>query len=160
HQVQFPWRLLLPISLLACACAAFALEQSKGRMMQRSLFAFGLLFTVIGMASAVKWGDRGRPGALRVEEALALTRAYPPEYIPAAAARAGWLPFRDRDGRWAEEVLGAAQQRSGCSSGARVAIIPDVRGMHVELDGCNGAVVLPQFWFPGWAAKADGVAAS
>jgi hypothetical protein len=158
RQVQFPWRLLLPISLLASACAAFALEQSKGRMMQRSLFAFGLLFAVIGMACAVKWGDRGRSGALRVEEAFTCTWAYPPEYIPAAAARASWLPFRDR--RWPEEVLGAAQNRSGGSSGARVAIIPDVRGMHIDLDGRNGAVVLPQFWFPGWAAKADGVAAS
>jgi hypothetical protein len=163
RQVQFPYRFLLPISLLACACAAFVLEQSKGRMMQRSLFALGLLFAVTGMACAVKWGDRGRSGAVRVEEALTLTRAYPPEYIPAAAARAGWLPFRDfndQDRSWAEELPGAAQKRSGCSSGARVAIIPDVRGMHIELDGCNGAVVLPQFWFPGWAAEADGVAAS
>lgn len=154
RQVQFPWRLFLPICLLASACAAFALEQSKGRMMQRSLFAFGLLFAVTGMAVAAKWGDRGRSGALRVEEAFTYTWSYPQEYIPAAAARASWLPFRD--GRWAEEVLGAAQNRSG----ARVAIIPDVRGMHVDLDGRNGAVVLPQFWFPGWAAKADGVAAS
>ena len=154
RQVQFPWRLFLPISLLASACAAFALEQSKCRMMQRSLFAVGLLFAVTGMAVAVKWGDRGRLGALRVEDALTSTWSYPLEYIPAAAARASWLPFRD--GRWAEEVLGAAQNRSG----ARVAIIPDARGLHVDLDGRNGALVLPQFWFPGWVAKADGVAAS
>lgn len=150
EMVQFPWRLLLPISLLAAGLLAIALRRLSRRL-RWLVLAGGLAEAAAAVLFAVAYGDHGRPS--RVEQAAALRDwlANEAEYIPADARAKGWLPIHDAG---ASDFRRMAEALPGCSAHHQLAKTRTTGGLAIDVAGCVGPTPLPQFYFPGWSATA------
>lgn len=150
--VQFPWRFLLPATLFGAALAAILAERRPGLRGRVALTvcAAGLAVPVAVLAvNGMAPGDavQFQSGPARVERALAELRD-PPEYVPAAARDAGWLPW-----------LGAERLPPGVARDPTVER-GEVRDLRLERhDGAlrlqgqalgPAEITMPQFWYPGW----------
>jgi hypothetical protein len=152
REVQFPWRLLLPISLFASALVAIALP-SCSTTLRRGSLAAGFIAALGSVAVGVWFGDNMSQGALRTRQALTGTAPDAVEYMPALAAGQGWFRFGQQGGDYQGRASGFVPEcvkrvsppGSGRESNSRLTF--DVRG-------CHGLIVLPQFYFPGWVAEA------
>jgi hypothetical protein len=152
REVQFPWRLLLPISLLGSALVAIALPSCRASL-HRSALAAGFIAALGSIAVGVWFGDNISQGALHSRQPFASTAPDAVEYMPALAARQGWFRFGQQGGNYQERasdfvpecVKRVFPSRSDDESISR--LIFSVRG-------CRGVIVLPQFYFPGWVAEA------
>jgi 6-pyruvoyl-tetrahydropterin synthase related domain len=152
REVQFPWRLLLPISLLASALVAIALP-SCGTSWRRGALAAGFIATLGSIAVGIWFGDNMSRDDPRSRQQFANTAPDAVEYMPALAAGQGWFRFGQQGGNYQERAGGFVPEcvkrelpsRSGYGSSGRLIF---------SVHGCHGLTDLPQFYFPGWAAEA------
>jgi hypothetical protein len=144
--VEFPWRFLLPISLLSAASVAIALPASP-TLLYRLAIAAGLSLATAALAYGILLGDHMSPGSARTQQALSSPAANAVFYIPIEAAAHGWLDFAEQSDDFrtrSDSLVPACVKRS--ADGDRLTF---------SIDGCSGPTVVPQFYFPGWAAQAN-----
>jgi hypothetical protein len=141
-RVQFPFRIAFPFSALAAAALAPALPSFPRRWVIAAVLAWTALL------GAAAWQDRDpRPNEVRTAEALDSGRSLPPEHLPSTAPRY-WQDLRDGG---PDVLLEAGKRASGCPGHHGLPLTQDGARITVLLQGCDGKVVLPHFWFPGWA---------
>jgi hypothetical protein len=146
---QFPWRLLLPASLLAAAVVATALAACSA-LLRRCLVAGSLALGAASVAFAALTGDRMSSGSDRTQQALADAAANSVYFIPSEAATHGWLDFAHRSDDYrvrADGLIASCIKRSAGDQGAD--------RLQFDVSGCDRPTILPQFYFPGWAAQTD-----
>ena len=152
RQVQFPWRLLLPISLFASALVAIVLPSCR-TILRHGVLAAGFVAALGSIAVGTWFGDNMGQDAVRSRQAFARTAPDAVEYMPALAASQGWFRFGQQGGDYQERASGFVSEcvkrvlpfRSGHESTSRLIF---------SVHGCRGVIVLPQFYFPGWVAEA------
>ncbi len=148
RRVQFPWRVLTLVSLCGAALAALGLAHAS-TFVRRAVLLGCAALAAMWIAHAVARGDKARAGMERTRAALASPNAFPLEYFPANGG-ASWVPYR-------KAGIAAMRQRadelSGCSEHRALVAEPITGGIRVDVAGCAGATVLPQFYFPGWAVE-------
>jgi len=127
----------------------------------RRFLVLGVLLLVVAPPICVSLIAIGKPqeclrfnsGPTRTAKELA--SAYePPEYVPRAAREAGWVPLVRRG-----EVLAGVQLEPVLVAGkAEIASFERQSGaLRVKGLAASGTVLLlPQFWFPGWATAGSG----
>ena len=149
QQIQFPWRFLLPMSLMAAALCTdmFCLADAKYRLV--ILGAFGVV-GLITVAVSIMTGDPSHSDAERSRQALQADYVDAPEYMPRVAGTKGWFYFHQKGGNSQER---AARAISPCLLRASAPIRTAEKGMAFDVSQCNGQTVFPQFYFPGWSAK-------
>jgi hypothetical protein len=156
RSVQFPWRLLLPISLLAAALVATALPACPVFLRRCAIFG-GFILAGAAIACSVVFGDHMSTGSARTQQALSSRAVNFVYFLPADAANRGWLSYGKQGGDFrvrAESLV------SGCVE--RPAAVTASAGDHgggpgmlrFGVAGCAGPTALPQFYFPGWTAQA------
>ena len=152
REVQFPWRLLLPISLFASGLVALALPSCR-TILRRGALAAGFIAALGSVALGVRFGDNISRGALRSRQAFGGTAPDAAEYTPALAAGQGWFRFGQQGGDYQERANSFVPKCVKRASSSR----SDYEGksqLMFSVLGCRGLIVLPQFYFPGWVAKA------
>jgi len=150
RRVQFPWRLLVSVSLFGAALATVGLVQLNGAA-RRIVLLVGVAFAAAWIGLAVFRSDRGRGDLVRTQEALASPGAYAMEYFPAVGGRS-WTPFRDQG---AAGMRRHADEVSGCPQHHALRSEPVLGGIQFDVSGCAGPTILPQLYFPGWSAAAS-----
>ena len=156
RRVQFPWRLLSLVSLFGAALGTLGLVHA-GRMVRQGVLLGCVALTAAWVAYCVLQYEKGRvsidqrQGSIeQTQAALASTDAYLPEYFP-AVGWSGWAtaltPGIAGLKLHAAEVTGCAQHH-----GLRAEPMPS-GDLRVDVSGCVGPTLLPQFYFPGWTAK-------
>ncbi len=151
RHVQFPFRLGLPISLLGAAALGVAVAARPGRL-RPALLLGGLALSAALSVAAWRLGDDGRPESLRTGHAVAYAETA--EYISGAArVHPEWQELRPHG---VAPLRAEAARLSGCGDGRMPAYTVTSTSLTVTPpDGCEGRVVLPHFFFPGWAPKGD-----
>jgi hypothetical protein len=152
RMVQFPGRFMVLVSLLACASIASVLPTCRLGL-RRFTLAAGLGLCVSGVVFAMWYGDGMSTGADRTRQAIKNPSASAPEYIPAEAGARGWLSLRLHGGdlqRYAAPLL------SGCVERHSTSAPTNGNRLSFDVGNCVGPTRLPQFYFPGWIADADG----
>jgi hypothetical protein len=145
RMVQFPWRTLLIISLLASASVAIALPTLKANARRLILCAAAIL-AVSDLTISVKFGDGSTSAESRTQQVIEEGGGDAPEYLPADAARHGWF---DPTHPGQDNQMRAADFTSKCLQRSDRELSRDLK---FDVRDCSGKVVLPQFYFPGWAA--------
>jgi hypothetical protein len=149
QQVQFPWRFLLPISLLAAALAAWHWSHKQHWAMLAVLCVLATVLCLVSLSqSHVHVTAQER-------QIAALNTGYvnAPEYMPADAAQKGWWYFEQEGNKPSARAL---QFVSPCLHWSLDATLkPTAEGVVFDVSACVGEAVLPQFYFPGWVAKAS-----
>jgi hypothetical protein len=155
--VQYPARFLVPVSLLAAALIAVMLP-SCGVTLRRLALVAGFALGAAGIVFAFSFGDHMSTGAVRTSQALHPPPIVP-EYIPAEAGASGWLgaEHATQIEMWAR-APGLVARAAGLVSPCVQRLPRSVRRGEAQLtfnvEGCTGATVLPQFYFPGWVVEA------
>jgi hypothetical protein len=144
--IQFPWRLLMPISLLGTALLITSLPR-MGHSVRRGAFWCAMGIGIFSVGFAILRGDHWRPGLVRTQEALASGSSNAPEYFPATAALE-WLAYREAG---TIAIRQRADALSQCRQHRTFAISQEPDGLLVDVAGCEGKVLVPQFYFPGWS---------
>jgi len=148
--VQFPWRLLAPVSLLGAGLATVGLARLGSRAQHGALLA-GVALAGAWLGLAVFLSDHGRGDLIRTQEALAVPTINASEYFPAVGGTS-WFPFRDAG---VAAMRRRADEVSGCSGHHALRAEPMPGGIRFDVAGCTGPTVLPEFYFPGWSADAS-----
>lgn len=151
--LQFPWRLLMPISLLIAMATAIAL--SKVRAAWRNfelphLIAGGAILAILPYAHPQSWAGNLNTALLRrIENHAYVTTAIVDEYRPIHARNfEGPASFRVRD------VL--LRSSGDPIAGAELPPYEQRLRMHFKSQGlADSCVVLPVFYFPGWTLSCD-----
>ncbi len=151
HRVQFPWRLVGPVSLLCAAAIALAWPRAP----RPARWAAGAVAAVLG-AVAVAASLAAHPhGPSPVAETRAATDwpyAQAPEYLPPPPGDAPWKSALGAGRSWEAE---AAVESSPCL-GRHPLTVRSGSALLAPAQTCTGTVRLPVFGFPGWEARADG----
>lgn len=145
-RIQFPTRFLSPVSLLAAG--GFAMGVARMRPAVAAVLAGLLLpWSVVLVVESRVVGAHGAAGAARTASALADSWVNVPMYLPAASLVHEWeTPRLAGPGAMAEE----AARLTGCAARHGLAAVHLRRAVSVDVAGCEGPTVLPQFYFPGW----------
>jgi hypothetical protein len=147
RRVQFPWRLMVAISLLGAALAAKGLAE-RGRRAWHILLLAGMACAAAWIGLGIYRSARGESDVMRTQKALASSGANVPEYFPASGGKS-WLSFRDQG---AAAIRKRADAVSGCPQHRVILARPISDGIRFNVSGCAGHILLPQFYFPGWMA--------
>ncbi|MBV9653388.1 MAG: hypothetical protein JOZ42_02365 [Acetobacteraceae bacterium] len=146
RMVQFPWRALLVVSLLASTCVAVALPVLK-TVIRRVILCSAAILAVGNFAIALRLSDGFTSAASRTQQVLQEGGGDAPEYLPADAARQGWFDVAHPG---PGNVTRAAAFVSPClRKGGETASAEELT---FDVHDCSGRLVLPQFYFPGWVA--------
>ncbi len=150
--VQFPWRLLVSISLLGTALIISGLAGFGGQAWRIGALV-GVAFAAAWIGLAMYRSDRGRSDLARTQAALASPVGYPMEYLPAVGGKS-WSP-------WIHQSPAAMRQRasavSGCPQHRGLRAEPVPGGIKFDVSGCAGRTILPEFYFPGWSASGSAI---
>jgi hypothetical protein len=148
RRVQFPWRLLVTVSLLGAALAAAGLAE-LGQRVWRAVLLTGAICAAAWIGIGIQRSDRSQSDLARTRKALASSIAYPMEYFPAIGGE-NWIPFRKQG---AIAMRQRANAVSGCPQHRALRAVPIPSGLKFNVSGCSGPTLLPQFYFPGWLAR-------
>jgi hypothetical protein len=147
RRVQFPWRLLVSVSLLGTVLATLGLTE-LGAWAWRATLLAGVACAAVWIGLGVYRSDRGGSDFLRTQEALASPGANVMEYFRAVGGKS-WLPFKNQG---AAAMRRQANAISGCPQHRALVAKPIPGGMTFNVSGCTGPILLPQLYFPGWTA--------
>jgi hypothetical protein len=145
-RIQFPFRFALAISLLGTAAFTLAMP-AMSRLLRGAAVAGWLLLAVALCAGAWLRGDPGLSWRQSTDMALADEYHDVPEYLPAQAPLAFWEGSRAAG---PAAVVSTAEAASGCAGHHDLPVRRDGSLVVVTVTGCQGPVVLPLFFFPGW----------
>jgi hypothetical protein len=104
------------------------------------------ILAVSDLTISVKFGDGSTSAESRTQQVIEEGGGDAPEYLPADAARHGWF---DPTHPGQDNQMRAADFTSKCLQRSDRELSRDLK---FDVRDCSGKVVLPQFYFPGWAA--------
>lgn len=150
RSIEFPWRATTVLTLPLAAMAALALAGARpaARWLALGLGLVCAIFAPVYLWARVAFGHPDWPRFLPPEQRLARAMGSPrgvsPEHLPAWARQNGWrVKWDGTETEPAPDPHPRPIPPAGTQRLAAGFLVPETRG----------PVLLPQFWFPAWAAE-------